>query len=165
MSVLGRARSSKAGGSEFDPDESQILMSLAGDGEEAGDCEKAMCFGCGEEDTLDNLPDNQGDKYFHHRCLLGVRSYNRTFAGNPKAQTANRHMMLHNTDAWREKVRPFIFSANRSFAIADQRRVLQETESHEAVQAQEAIGDTMVLTESQFIGWVGIYEQTQATLL
>ena len=134
-----------------------------GDDADAAELELYRCFVCEKQEYLSDLPQCKGGHYMHQDCWLANRAYLRDIAHDQPRIAKHTHNMKHNPGAWRAKVMPYKVSTHHG-ASRDQARqatraeLLEETLTQD-VNAEEALGDTLLLTAMQFEAHVGFWEK------
>ena len=87
---------SRASMSDVDSDASEGAALCGGD---SGSEEMQMCFLCGQDDNLGNLPKMLGGQLFHNKCFLVNNAYRREIKGNAQLQLKHKHNFQHNASA------------------------------------------------------------------
>lgn len=98
-------------------------------GENPADEDTHMCYACGEEDVLANLPKEHEGHKFHCPCFNGVRSHNRIIAVDPKLQAEANHDYRKNPAAWRVRIAPFLVKeggVRRTQAVKQLQQLIHE---------------------------------------
>ncbi|CAK0794877.1 unnamed protein product, partial [Prorocentrum cordatum] len=119
--------------------------------------ETGTCYACNLDDVLTNLPCRHDGHTFHQGCYEGVRAHWRSMSNFPAAKEANKQNYKNDPMAWRASVAPFLPSAEpevRAQAVATAKREHAEIEEHVEKQFDQELEDDMLLTKSQYIGWM-----------
>ncbi|CAK0839069.1 unnamed protein product [Prorocentrum cordatum] len=147
MASRASSRAPSAGGSALDEDlffDDAVM-------------ETGTCYACNLDDVLTNLPCRHDGHTFHQGCYEGVRAHWRSMSNFPAAKEANKQNYKNDPMAWRASVAPFLPSAEpevRAQAVANAKREHAEIEEHVEKQFDQELEDDMLLTKSQYIGWM-----------
>ena len=91
-----------------DPEDCHTSV-LEGDGAVSDD-DSYQCFLCHETDLMCNLPEAHAGHLFHTKCWNANRAYLRTIQKSSAATLKHKHNLVHDGEAWRGSVMPFLKS-------------------------------------------------------